>query len=158
MSKRTGPSALRGSKAAKQALVAILETLTGTCSTTEAAERLGISHSRYYQLEMRALQGMLTALEPRPRGPQQTPSKVIRTLRSEKQALERDLRRAQGLLRAAARSVGLPASATRKKKHAKRRRKKARGKTVMEALGGKEEARDGTDELQRVVDREDRSQ
>lgn len=134
--KKTGPSTLRGSAQARRVMAAVLEALSGEVGTTEAAERLGVSHSRYYQLEARALEGMLAAVEPRPKGPQMTPKKEIEALQSEKRALERELRRHQTLLRAAQRSVGLPA---RRKKTASskgrgRAKRGSRGKTVLRTL------------------------
>ena len=51
---------------------------------TEAAELLGVSLSRYYQLESRALQGMLAVMEPKKRGIQKTPEREIQGLRAEK--------------------------------------------------------------------------
>jgi hypothetical protein len=134
--KKTGPSTLRGSPAARRVVAAVLEALSGEVGTTEAAERLGVSLSRYYQLEARALQGMLQAVEPRPRGPQKTPAKEIQALRAEKKALERELRRQQTLLRAAQRSVGLPARKTKSASSGSRGRAKrgSRGKTVLRTL------------------------
>jgi len=134
--KKTGPSTLRGSVRARRVMVAVLEALSGEVGTTEAAERLGVSLSRYYQLEARALEGMLAAVEPKPKGPQHTPEKEIEALRAEKRALERDLRRHQTLLRAAHRSVGLP---TRPRKTASskgkgRAKRGSRGKTVLQTL------------------------
>ena len=107
--KKSGPSTLRGSARARAVTVVVLEALSGEVGTTEAAERLGVSLSRYYQLEAKALEGMLKALEPRTKGPQMTPQREIQALRAEKRALEKELRRHQTLLRAAHRSVGLPA-------------------------------------------------
>ncbi len=107
--KKTGPSTLRGSVRARAVTVVVLEALSGEVGTTEAAERLGVSLSRYYQLEAKALGGMLKALEPRTKGPQMTPEREIQALQAEKRALEKELRRQQTLLRAARRSVGLPA-------------------------------------------------
>jgi hypothetical protein len=140
----TGPTALRGSRAAKQAMVVILETLAGTCSTTEAAERLSISASRYYQLETRALQGMLTALEPRPRGPQKTKEREIRALREEKRVLERELRQARSLVRAASRSVGVRPTEKRARgsKKKARVRRGSRGTTVLKTLREETEVQD----------------
>lgn len=154
---KTGPSTLKGSKGAKASLVVILETLSGACTTGEAAERLSISLSRYYQLETRALQGMLTALEPRPRGPRKTKDTEIRALKAEKREMARELRRASSLLRAATRSVGVRAAKKRgskkgAKKKGARRRGKARGATVLETIRQgasdetRREARDGPPE------------
>ncbi|MDX1648691.1 MAG: helix-turn-helix domain-containing protein [Myxococcota bacterium] len=147
-SKTTGPAALRGSKPAKQALVAILEALSGTVGTGEAAERLGISLSRYYQLETRALQGMLASLEPRPRGRRKTAQGEISALQAEKKELEKELRRHRSLLRAAQRSVGLVGTRRGKKASSKRRRQASRGatvrKTLCEQMEAPEGGRDGT--------------
>lgn len=129
-----GPSTLQGSRSAKQSMVVILEALSGSASTTEAAERLGVSLSRYYQLETRALQGMLKALEPRPRGPRKSKDTEIRALKAEKKELQREVRRAASLLRAAQRSVGLKGPAKKKGAKKKRRRKKTRGATVLETI------------------------
>ena len=125
-----GPATLKGSKKARQFLVVILEALSGECGTSEAAERLKISLSRYYQLETRALQGMLTALEPRPRGPSKSAGSELERLKRQVSELERELRRQRSLVRAAARSVGLPA--VRKKKAKKQRG--ARGQVVLKTL------------------------
>ena len=134
--KKTGPSTLRGSARARAVTVVVLEALSGEVGTTEAAERLGVSLSRYYQLEAKALEGMLKALEPRTKGPQMTPQREIQALQVEKRALEKDLRRHQTLLRAAHRSVGLPARGRKAASSKGRGRAKrgSRGKTVLETL------------------------
>ncbi|MHC4669904.1 MAG: hypothetical protein ACYTFD_16055 [Planctomycetota bacterium] len=134
--KKTGPSTLRGSKRARQITVAVLETLSGELSTTEAAAKLGVSLSRYYQLEARALTGILQAVEPRTKGPQKTPEREIQALQAEKKHLERELRRHQALLRAAHRSVGLAQGGSKPTSSKGRARKKrgSRGRTVLETL------------------------
>jgi len=151
--KQSGASTLKGSKQAKRAMVAILEALAGTCGTTEAAERLSISLSRYYQLETRALQGMMAALEPRPRGRKKTPNDEIRALKAEIRVFERELRQARSLLRAASRSVGIKPLAKRaaSKKKGARRRRGSRGATVLRTLKEdvREEAADGAQERDR---------
>jgi len=134
--KKTGPTTLRGSRRARQITVAVLEALSGEVGTTEAAAKLGVSLSRYYQLEARALQGMLEALEPRTRGPQKTPEREIKALQADKKLLEKELRRHQSLLRAANRSVGLAkgrgqAASSKGRARAKRG---SRGRTVLETL------------------------
>ena len=55
-----------GTSEANRLAVAILEVLAGLRTPADAAAALGISVPRYYQLETRALEGMVTALEPRP--------------------------------------------------------------------------------------------
>jgi hypothetical protein len=137
MARRKGNGApLNGSKRAKQIAVAVLEALSGELSTTEAASQLGISMSRYYQLEARALKGLLQAVEPRARGPQKTPEREIAVLKADKKQLEKELRRHQALLRAAQRSVGLPGRASQRASSKKPVRKKrgTRGQTVLQTL------------------------
>lgn len=133
--RRNETASLRGSKRARQITVAILEALSGELSTTEAAARLGISMSRYYQIEARALQGLLQAVEPRPKGPQKTPERALKALQAEHRQLQKELRRHQALLRAAHRSVGLAVGPqkTSSKRRAKAKRR-SRGETVLRTL------------------------
>jgi len=55
---------------ARRLATLILEVLAGGRTPTEAAQALEISVPRYYQLEGRALRGLVAACEPRPRGRQ----------------------------------------------------------------------------------------
>lgn len=129
---KTGTQTLKGSGEARRSLSVVLETLSGLRGPAEAAEALSVSLSRYYQLETRALQGMLSALEPRARGPRKTPEKAILLLEREKRALEREVSRHQALLRAAQRTVGhLP---RKKGAPAKRRHRSSRGARVLRTL------------------------
>jgi hypothetical protein len=108
---RTGTARLRGSGQAKRQAAVLLEVLSGLRGPQDGSQVLGISVNRYYQLETRALQGLITALEPRPKGRQHTPEGEIKQLRGENERLTRDLSRNQALLRAAQRSLGLPRAA-----------------------------------------------
>ena len=161
---KSGSATLRGSKRARQIAVAVLETLSGELGTTEAAEKLGISLSRYYQLETRALKGLLEAVEPRAKGPQKTPEREIRTLKAEKRDLLKELRRHQALLRAAHRSVGLPKTGPKTASSKKRVRVKrgSRGQTVLQTLrrdtDGEEGGADGTQKRHAPVGGVDRGQ
>lgn len=147
--KKTGLATLKGSKASRKAVAAILEALSGGISTTEAAELLGVSHSRYYQLEARALGGMLEASEPKKRGYQKTPEREIDGLRDEKRGLEKELRRHQSLLRAANRSLGLARGGRPKANSgAKKRKRQPRGKTVLKTLRKEEPESKGADDGQ----------
>ena len=67
-SRQAGAKVLVGSQAARQAAAVVLESVTGLCSVEEASARLSVAVPRYYVLETRALQGLIGALEPRPRG------------------------------------------------------------------------------------------
>ncbi len=98
--------------------------------------------NRYYQLEERALQGLVSALEPRPRGRRRGPEAMLGVLEREKAHLERELKRAQALVRSAQRTVGLPPLRREEKTKAepdgkkKRRTRRAmvRASKVVEAL------------------------
>jgi hypothetical protein len=106
----TGATTLTGSKHAKRLTAGILEVLCGLRSAGEGAEALGISLPRYYVLETRALQGLIDALEPLPRGRQKKPADIIEDLHADKARLEREIGRLQSLVRVAQRAVGLPAA------------------------------------------------
>jgi hypothetical protein len=161
---KCGPATLRGSRRARQIAVAVLETLAGELGTTEAAAKLGVSLSRYYQLETRALKGLLEAVEPRAKGPQKTPEREIRALKADKRVLEKELRRHQALLRAAHRSVGLSGAGPKTASSKKRVRAKrgARGQTVLQTLrrdtDGEKGGADGTQKRHAPVGGVDRGE
>ena len=139
---RTGrpSSSLRGSPEAKRLAAAILEGLAGLRGPQDASEALGISMTRYYHLEVRALQGLVEALEPRPRGRQHSAHIAVAKLEHEKARLERELKRAQALVRSAQRTIGLrPVRAGGKlgadgKKARRTRRAMVRAERAAEAL------------------------
>lgn len=83
----------------------ILEVLGGLKSPPEAAESLGVSLTYYYVLETRAIEGLLLACEPKPKGPRSSPEKQLEDLRRDKDRLERELLRTQAIARAAQRSL-----------------------------------------------------
>ncbi len=151
--KKSGVGTLRGSGQARKVVAAILQALSGEIGTSEAASLLGVSLSRYYQLEARALQGMLKAMEPRKRGIQKTPERQIQALVGEKKELEQELRRQKTLLRAAYRSLGLGARGRKKASSKGRSRKRGvRGKTVLKTLRCDEKgAGDGTPKRDEAV-------
>lgn len=148
-----GPKSLRGSFEAKRHATVILEVLAGTRKPVEVCESLGISLMRYYLLETRALQGMLSALEPLPKGRATNPAKEIETLRQDRQRLERDLTRMQTLLRTTQRAAGLltaPVAAKASKlsgKHGGKARRpravKSRATRAIEALWNDTQAQAG---------------
>lgn len=109
-SRKMGPGALAGSVEAKRHAAVILEVLSGLRGTEDGSHAMGVSLTRYYLLETRALQGLIGALEPRPKGRQRRPEDEIGALRRDKERLERDLSRTQALVRAAHRSMGIPAT------------------------------------------------
>lgn len=122
---------------AKRLAAAVLEVLAGARLPSEAASVLGISLARYYQLEMKALGGLVTACESRRRGRGRKPVNELVALRQECDRLRRDCARQQALVRAAQRTVGLappapPVSVTGKKR--RRRKPTARALKVAALL------------------------
>ncbi len=96
-----------GSSEANRLGVLILEVLAGGRTPLDAAKALGVRLPRYYQLETRALQGLITALEPRPKVRQPSPEGRIARLEKALAEARRDSLRQQALVRAAQRSLGI---------------------------------------------------
>ena len=116
--------AKRSAGACKQA-AAILEVLAGARTPAQAATALAVSLQRYYQLEQRALAGMLAACEPAPRrGRMRSEASVVAGLRQENQRLQRELGRQQALVRLVQRNVGLPALAPAARPAGQKRRQR----------------------------------
>ena len=140
MSRAKRTPAFRGSAEAKRMAAAILEGLAGLRGPQDASEALGISMTRYYHLEARALQGLVEALEPRPRGRQKGSQASASQLQVENVRLERELKRAQALVRSAQRAIGLPPARAKSKlradgKTARRtRRAMVRAERTVDAL------------------------
>ena len=109
------------SKEAKRMALAILDVLVGSRTPLQAAECLGVSLPRYYQLESRALDGLLAACEPRPRGRQTSVESELASARKDVDRLKRELTRYQSLVRLTQRTVGVPPPPPAKE--AKRKRK-----------------------------------
>jgi hypothetical protein len=100
------------SREAKRVAAAILEVLAGARTPSEAATALAMSVPHYYQVESRALRGLLAACEPKPRGRVRSPESEVTALRHDNQRLQREITRQQALVRAAQRTVGLTPPAT----------------------------------------------
>lgn len=92
---------------ARRQAATILEVLAGVRRPCEAAQVLEISLPRYYQLEQRALAGLVMACEPAPRGPRMDLTRRIAALEREKGRLQRECDRQHALVRATQRSLGL---------------------------------------------------
>jgi hypothetical protein len=95
------------SREAKRLAAAILEVLAGLRTPADAARALEVSLPRYYQVESRALGGLLRACEPRGKGRQKSVEQEVTVLRRDQERLRHQLARQQALLRLAQRSVGL---------------------------------------------------
>jgi hypothetical protein len=122
---------------AKRIAAAILEVLAGVRTPMQAAEVLGVSLPRYYQLEAAALRGLLAACEPKPRGRQPNLEGELVTLRRENERLQRDVSRQQSLVRLTQKAAGLTAPAPPAKETGQKRRKRkavARALTVAQRL------------------------
>ena len=137
------PKALEGSAEAKRLAAVILEVLAGAKDTADGSQALGVSLARYYVLETRALQGILAALEPRPRGKRVSAAAELDHLRRDKARLEREVTRLQALLRASQRAIGLvPPKASAGSKLGRTGRRKRRGTAralrAVSALRGRE--------------------
>ena len=124
------------SAGAKRLAAAILEVLAGLRTPLQAAQAVGVSLPRYYQVEAAGLRGLLSACEPKPRGRQANPLAEVVVLRKQAERLQRDLARQQSLVRLAQRAVGLSAPVPLTKSAGKRRRRKpvARALTVAARL------------------------
>lgn len=95
------------SREAKRMAAILLDVLAGSRTPTQAAETLGVSLPRYYQLESRGLDGLLAACEPRPRGRQAATGTQDETLRRDNERLRRELSRQQSLVRLTQRTIGV---------------------------------------------------
>jgi hypothetical protein len=130
------------SAVAKRTAAAILEVLAGARTPTEAALALGLSVPRYYQIETRALTGLLSACEARPKGRQRNPANETAALRCENERLQREVTRHQSLARVAQRAVGLGPAPPTPAKTGKRTRKRrvARALSVAQRLHSEDAA------------------
>jgi hypothetical protein len=93
---------------AQRMAAAILDVLAGVRTTAQAAEALGVSQPRYFQVEARAVQALVDSCSPRPRGRGRNPDKELAALRRQLERLQQEVNRQQTLLRLAQRTIGLP--------------------------------------------------
>jgi hypothetical protein len=127
----TAPTPRGGaSEQARRQAAVILEVLAGVRRPSEAAQVLGTSLPRYYQLEQRALTGLVSACEPAPRGPRHDAKRQVVRLEKEKQRLQRECDRQQALVRMAQRSLGLLPPNGAKSSPAKSPEKESSGKEL----------------------------
>jgi hypothetical protein len=122
--KAKGAALAHGSGEARKLAAAILEVLGGIRLPADAAKALNISLPRYYQLEARALSGLLSACEPRPRGRVRSVDSELEATRKELDRANREAARYSALARIAQRTVGLSAPQPVKREPGKRRTKK----------------------------------
>jgi hypothetical protein len=113
----------QSSREARQLAAVILDVLAGSRTPQQAADALSLSLPRYYQLEDRALAGLIGACEPRPRGRQVEATAELARANKEVERLTRALSRSQALVRLTQRTVGVPAPTPEKAGSRKRKRK-----------------------------------
>ena len=114
---------------AQRRAAAVLEVLAGQQTVAQAASALGISSMHYYLLERRALQGLVAACVPRPKGPPPPrPEQELVRLRRELDRSRRECQRQAALVRATQRALGFPAGAASKPPKSKEPSEAASGK------------------------------
>jgi|SRR5262245_6370370 len=138
----TGPLP-EASREAKLLAAAILEVLAGSLGPSEAARGLGISLARYYQLETRALAGLVSSCESRRRGGRR-PKNELTALQRECEQLRRECARQQALMRATRRTVGLstPTAATPPQEGIRKRRRRPAARALKMAALLQEQLRE----------------
>jgi hypothetical protein len=108
----TGSGAANTGLEARRAAALVLEVLAGVRSPAGAATALGIRLPRYYLLEQRAIQGLISACEPRPVGRAVSTDRRLARLERELAVSRRELARHQALARTTQRALGLAPPAT----------------------------------------------
>jgi hypothetical protein len=83
---------------ARRRCLLILSVLSGVKPVSEAIAETGLSRNTYYQLEEKALEGMLAALGPTPPGRKPDQSAEIAALEAKVARMEEEKRRAERLL------------------------------------------------------------
>lgn len=105
--RRRGMAIPSGGREASRLAACVLEVLAGLRTPAEAAQELGVSLPRYYQLEQRALQGLVAACTPARRGRTMSPESENARLRRDNERLTRECQRQQALVRLARQAAGL---------------------------------------------------
>jgi hypothetical protein len=131
------------SAAARRQAAVILEVLAGARTPAQAAQALEVSLPRYYQLEARALAGLVEGCIGKPPGRQPAADREVEALRRERARLERELARQQALVRLVQRGVGVaavPAGAGKEAGKKRRRRPAVRALRAAARLRAEPEA------------------
>src|SRR5262249_2126334 len=121
---------------AKRLAAVVLDVLAGSRTPPQAAEALGVSLPRYYQLEARALGGLLEACQPRPRGRRPDGGGELAGARKGLERVKRELARSQALVRLTQRTVGVaPPSPAKPGKRKRKVRALRRAEQLREEAG-----------------------
>jgi len=122
-------------KDAKRLAAVILEVWAGVRTPLQAAEALGVSLPRYYQVEANGLNGLVAACMPKPKGRQANPAREATALRRDNERLRRELGRQQALVRLTQRGLGVtPPPAQTVTKKGRRRKPVVRALTLAARL------------------------
>jgi hypothetical protein len=135
---------LTGSPSARKLATAVLEVLAGVATPVEAGKAAGLSLQRYYALEARALQGLVTGLEPRAKGRHRSAESDLAALNKDNVRLQREVGRLQALVRAAHRASGL-VEVKQVKKAVGRRKHRAAPRAVKAVAVLRQQAASGDD-------------
>jgi len=130
-----------GSGSANRLAVAILEVLAGVRSPADAARALEVSLPRYYQLETRAMEGLVEACEPRSVGKKPSVENRVAVLEKELEQARRESARQQTLVRVAHRSLGLKAAPEPAAKEPSDKKGRRKRRPVVRALKAAEALR-----------------
>ena len=106
-SRNSVPLLPEAGKDAKRVAAVILEVWAGLRTPLQAAEALGVSLPRYYQIEANGLQGLVAGCAPKPKGRQANPAHEATALRRDNERLQRELGRQQALVRLTQRGLGV---------------------------------------------------
>jgi len=128
-----GPDISGGTDDARKTAAVVLEVLGGALTPTMAAEVLGVSSTRYYQLELRALKGLLRGCEPAHKGPSASPEKQVRRLERRMDRLQNECSRYRALARAAQAAVGLSLSDAEKPSGNGKRKRRPKARALRAA-------------------------
>lgn len=103
------PPEMTASSQARRIATVLLEVLAGLRATGSAAKELGITPMRYYQIEERALGGLISACEPRPSGlpPERRDALELASLREQVRRQAQELNQARSVLRTTRRQLGV---------------------------------------------------
>jgi len=107
------PPETQASPQARRTAAVLLEVLAGLRATGSAAQELGVTPMRYYQIEERAIGGLIVACEPRPSGlpPERRDAKELAKLREQMRRQTQELNQARSVLRTTQRQLGVATAA-----------------------------------------------
>ncbi len=133
----------RVSPEARKNAAAVLEVLAGLRTPTQAAQVLGLALPGYYNLELRALNGLMSSCEPPRKGRQKDAHRELAEARAQCKKLAAEVQRYQALARATQRTIGLaapPATPGKTESGRKRRKPVVRALQAIALIKGPPEA------------------